>query len=482
MVAHVAVTAVARAGATGARAAAGVSVRAVKVGTTMARAGAQAGRATAAGARAGGKAASTGARSGGGAGRHGRGLRSVRPGGAPRPPRGPARTSPEAGEGGGQPADASASADVAPQVTSARRALRTAGQVARTARHALRPLRLARNLRRLTARAKDDKKRQVNRARRIVVIVLLLFFVMFAASFATVGGVGNPPQQQSSFDADLTGLPFAALFEATAALGIDPRLVAAVAWTESAFAPDVVSCERASDAGARGIMQFMPATARSMNIDPCDPAEAIPAGARYLLAQYERFDTWELALAAYNAGPGAVEEHGGIPPYAETQAYVPKVMAKWEEYKQRFPGEDLGGGAGSAGPGQPMGSTERYTERANTPRMQRLLDAVVPEFGRGHGIGCYRSSGDGEHPKGRACDFIMSEPLNTMPTSEYLDHGWRMARWLVDNAEEYGVYYVIWQEKIWSSSYPDQGWRPYTRYPDGNLQQNHYDHIHVSVR
>src|SRR5690606_33531036 len=152
----------------------------------------------------------------------------------------------------------------------------------------------------------------------------------------------------------LRGLPFAALFEATAELGIDPRLVAAVAWTESGFAADVVSCERTSPAGAQGIMQFMPATARSMNIDPCDPAQAIPAGARYLLTQYERFDSWELALAAYNAGPGAVEQHGGIPPYAETQAYVPKVVAKWEEYERRFPTRDLSAGTGSGGPGRPM--------------------------------------------------------------------------------------------------------------------------------
>jgi soluble lytic murein transglycosylase-like protein len=353
--------------------------------------------------------------------------------------------------------------------------------VARTARQLLRPLRLARRARRLATKAKEDKKRQASRIRRFAAIAAVLFFIMFATSFATVGGVGTPPQQQSSFNATLTGLPFAALFEATAELGIDPRLVAAVAWTESGFAADVVSCERTSPAGAQGIMQFMPATARSMNIDPCDPAQAIPAGARYLLTQYERFDSWEHALAAYNAGPGAVEQHGGIPPYAETQAYVPKVMGKWEEYKQRFPTEDLSAGTGSGGPGQPMGSTERYTERSITPTMQKLLDAVVPAFGRGFGIGCYRDGSDGEHPKGRACDFIMSRPLNTMPTPEYLEHGWSMARWLVDNAEEYGVYYVIWQEKIWSSSRPDEGWRPYTRYPNGNLQQNHYDHIHVSV-
>lgn len=158
-------------------------------------------------------------------------------------------------------------------------------------------------------------------------------------------------------------------------------------------------------------------------------------------------------------------------------------MASDEEFSEEEVAD--GGGTGipvpGGTPGGPMGSTERYTERAITPTMQRLLDALVPTFGRGHGIGCFRNGSDGEHPKGRACDFIMARPLNRMPTPEYLAHGWAMANWLVANADELDVYYVIWQHKIWSSRRADEGWRPYTRYPNGNLQQNHYDHIHVSV-
>ena len=104
--------------------------------------------------------------------------------------------------------------------------------------------------------------------------------------------------------------------------GIDPSVLAAVAKVESGGNPAAVS-----PAGARGLMQFMPATARGYGIDPMDPAQAIDGAARMLTEQRNAFGTLELALAAYNAGPGAVRRHGGIPPYSETQNYVRKVMS-----------------------------------------------------------------------------------------------------------------------------------------------------------
>lgn len=103
--------------------------------------------------------------------------------------------------------------------------------------------------------------------------------------------------------------------------GIDPEVLAAVAKVESGGNPNAVS-----SAGASGLMQFMPGTARAMGINPLDPAQAIDGAARLLVQQRNEFGSLELALAAYNAGGGAVRRAGGIPPYGETQAYVTKVM------------------------------------------------------------------------------------------------------------------------------------------------------------
>jgi soluble lytic murein transglycosylase-like protein len=81
-----------------------------------------------------------------------------------------------------------------------------------------------------------------------------------------------------------------------------------------------------SHKGAIGLAQLMPGTARDLNVDPTDPQQNLNGGARYLRMMYDRFGDWRLALAAYNAGPGAVENHGGVPPFAETQNYVRVIL------------------------------------------------------------------------------------------------------------------------------------------------------------
>ncbi|MDH7602698.1 MAG: lytic transglycosylase domain-containing protein [Armatimonadota bacterium] len=110
---------------------------------------------------------------------------------------------------------------------------------------------------------------------------------------------------------------------------IDPALLKALIHAESGFNPQAVS-----PAGAKGLTQLMPATAAALGVvDPFDPAQSIEGGARYLRAQLDRFRGNEaLALAAYNAGPGAVIKYHGIPPFRETQNYVQRVLRLRESY------------------------------------------------------------------------------------------------------------------------------------------------------
>jgi soluble lytic murein transglycosylase-like protein len=121
------------------------------------------------------------------------------------------------------------------------------------------------------------------------------------------------------------GTPFAAQIEASAKRnGIDPALLAGLIKQESGFNPHA-----GSPAGAQGLTQLMPGTARGLGVsNPFDPAQSIEAGARYLKQQLDHFGgDVARALAAYNAGPGAVERYHGVPPYAETQNYVRRVQA-----------------------------------------------------------------------------------------------------------------------------------------------------------
>ncbi len=126
---------------------------------------------------------------------------------------------------------------------------------------------------------------------------------------AALSGSGAPAGLQQLFSA------------ATARYGLPAGLLDAVAKAESAYNPRAVS-----GAGAQGLMQLMPATARGLGVDPFDPAQAVDGAARMLKRDLARFGRLDLAVAAYNAGAGAVQRYGGIPPYAETQQYVRRVL------------------------------------------------------------------------------------------------------------------------------------------------------------
>jgi hypothetical protein len=161
-----------------------------------------------------------------------------------------------------------------------------------------------------------------------------------AGESVKVQDVGTPtvirrvlPEQASGVAAAgggaLAGVPYADLFSrAGARHGVDPSLLAAVASQESGFNASAVS-----HAGAQGLMQFMPATAKGLGVNALDPTSAIDGAARYLSSLSKQFGSTELALAAYNAGPGTVTRYGGVPPYPETQNYVRAVMTKAEAYR-----------------------------------------------------------------------------------------------------------------------------------------------------
>ena len=147
------------------------------------------------------------------------------------------------------------------------------------------------------------------------------------SGLTAAGATGAPTGTTGS----LAGVPYGDEITAAARRnGIDPALLAGLVRQESNFNASAVS-----SAGARGLTQLMPATAAGLGVgDPTDPAQALEGGARYLRRQLDAFggDVTK-ALAAYNAGPGAVQRYGGVPPYAETQAYVSKVQAFAAAYR-----------------------------------------------------------------------------------------------------------------------------------------------------
>lgn len=112
--------------------------------------------------------------------------------------------------------------------------------------------------------------------------------------------------------------------------GVDANLLKAVAQVESGFDPSAVS-----GAGALGVMQLMPQTAQSLGVkNALNAKESIDGGAHYLKDLLKKYHDVPKAVAAYNAGPGAVDTYGGIPPFAETQQYVKKVMSAYQQYSQ----------------------------------------------------------------------------------------------------------------------------------------------------
>lgn len=144
----------------------------------------------------------------------------------------------------------------------------------------------------------------------------------------TVAVAAVAAEAPSATGASAVAGPYGSLFTAAGRRhGVDPALLSAVAKAESGYNPRAVS-----PAGAQGLMQLMPGTARSLGAQAFEPASAVDGAARLLSDLLDTFDgRVDLALAGYNAGPGAVRKYGGIPPYTETQNYVRRVTGYWKD-------------------------------------------------------------------------------------------------------------------------------------------------------
>ena len=152
----------------------------------------------------------------------------------------------------------------------------------------------------------------------------------FAGALASAQTAATPATTSAATGTDSSTAFGAEIDAAAASNGIDPALLKGLVSQESGFDPNA-----RSGAGALGLTQLMPGTASSLGVsNPLDPAQSLQGGAKYLRQQLDRFGGDErLALAAYNAGPGAVARYGGVPPYSETQNYVNSVMAKAAAYR-----------------------------------------------------------------------------------------------------------------------------------------------------
>lgn len=149
----------------------------------------------------------------------------------------------------------------------------------------------------------------------------------FAATLQAASAAASPGSSTSTGGSQYDQL----IDQAATRYGVDPAILHGLIQQESGFDPNATS-----SAGAVGLTQLMPGTASSLGVtNPSDPVQSIEGGARYLSQMMGEFggNTAD-ALAAYNAGAGAVQRYGGVPPYAETQGYVAKVMADAETYRQ----------------------------------------------------------------------------------------------------------------------------------------------------
>ncbi|WP_433327526.1 hypothetical protein [Spirillospora sp. CA-294931] len=157
-----------------------------------------------------------------------------------------------------------------------------------------------------------------------------------------------------------------------------------------------------------------------------------------------------------------------------------KIRLVGQEDSQKYNGEHMGPGADGFGKGNwPVGaecSGSAFTPERITRRMECVRDQIKKLFIVPRGIGCFRTGGSGEHPKGRACDFMISTGA---PTPQEAQLGYDISNYAQKNAARLGIYYIIYRQHIWNAFRANEGWR--LMEDRGSITQNHFDHPHISV-
>ncbi|HEY8544451.1 MAG TPA: hypothetical protein VIL36_05375 [Acidimicrobiales bacterium] len=349
-------------------------------------------------------------------------------------------------------------------------------------------------------------------------------------------GPGPIPAYLLPVVAELTGIPLEALSAYSSAAGgewpIDWRILAGIGKAEcdhgrstALYCSTPHNVWRTTDGGAgeRGPMQHLGHLWRVGENDPNDPHvegpptpknkdsthvatdgdgdgiadpwnwyDAVHGAARKLTLYREElkakgaaYDTDEFMIAAYNAGVGGATSNGSNIQNIPNRAYLEKVTAERDRIQAAV--AHLGFVPGNAScPGAiPRGSTTPPEKDHITPATRVVLNNTVGCFGHEYEIHCYSPrDGNFEHPRGRACDFMIS---SGMPDSARRAHGTAMAEWHAANAQNLNVLYVIWYGRIWNSyeEYkPWSQWRPYRTCPTPScgVTLGHFDHVHVSVK
>lgn len=278
--------------------------------------------------------------------------------------------------------------------------------------------------------------------------------------------------------------------------GIDAPLLAAQIDAESNWNP-----RAQSPAGAQGIAQFMPATWAAWGYDAngdgvadvWDPQDAIPSQGRFMCAMHTEITTaqergdlpsdptsMELALAAYNAGLNAVLQYRGIPPYPETQAYIPRIMSRRQHYAAPWGTPPIDGyhpaPVGCPSTGNPF----EDGLLASTIRVLRCVQAVHGNQIISSGWRPGGSTPNSDHPLGLAIDTHSVAHWNT---PQGIRENWLLAHWAQVNADRLGISYLIFHNYTWQPHWGSDAWTPYDHDSGvSNPDLDHHNHVHLSVR